>query len=147
MTLLPFLPELYLDLTFIFGGMSADIPPFRCFMYLNYYEISILKEKIHSDTAVLRNLRERLNRQIYKLSANTQTEKILLQMNKSVQRLDEQIDLLITFGLIIDRVKEEYTLGEEKITDRVENCIVPGKAVLVPFQSAGNIDLFTRLLR
>ena len=116
-------------------------------MYLNYSEISLLKEKIHSDTAVLRNLRERLNRQIYKLSANTQTEEILLQMKKSVQKLDEQIDLLKMFGSIIDRVQEEYTLGEEKITDRVDNFVAFDKPDLVPFQTAGNIDLFTRLLR
>ena len=116
-------------------------------MYLNYSEIKILKEKIHNDTAVLRNLRERLNRQISKLSANTQTEEILVQMKKSEQKLEEQIDLLVTFGLIIDRVKEEYTRGEDKIMDRIDNYVSKDKPGLVPFQAAGNIDFFTRLLR
>ena len=127
--------------------MFADIPPLWCFMYLNYSDIKILKEKIHSDTAVLRKTREHLNLQISKLSANTQTEEILIQMKKTVSKLDEQIILLVTFGSIIDRVKEDYTLGEQKITDRIDNCVAMDKTGMVSFQTAGNIDLFTRLLR
>ena len=68
-------------------------------------------------------------------------------MKKTVSKLDEQITLLVTFGSIIDRVKEEYTLGEQKITDRIDNCVAMDKPGMVSFQTAGNIDLFTRLLR
>lgn len=129
------------------GGMHALHPAGSGdFMYLNYSKLNLLKSELERDYAFLTKEKEHFDRQIARISLNTQTEAVVVEMRNTSGKLEKHIQAVKVMIAVLKRIEEEYTQCEDRITDRIENGKAPGKFSIAFFRKYDD-SAFRRLLR
>lgn len=117
------------------------------FMYFDYKKIEILKNSLTKDRDLLINEKEELEKQIIRLTENTQTEQVIADMRNTSKIIDEELHSLKLIISGLNKISEEYLSGEESIVERIEDGEGIKKNPIVSFQRYPGADIYGKLLK
>ena len=116
-------------------------------MNLDYTKIRMFRENLNHDLTFLTDEKEQFDRQIQRLSRNSQLEQAIVDMRSTSEKLENHIHTVKVMIAVLKRIEDAYTGCEDRIANRIENGEASGKPGFMAFQMCKGTEIFRRLLK
>lgn len=103
-------------------------------MYLNILRLREMTDRLRNDCQTLSLSKDRLERQIARLTRNTQTETAVAKLKVASVKLEEEIRTLKEMIAALERIAELYSSSEESVINQIENGEGVSKKGVVPYR-------------